>query len=230
MSRNKYPQETIDLILDVSQRLFLEKGFEETTLQDIINELGGLTKGAIYTHFKSKEEIFWAVVGRMDEEGNKALEEIRDDIHLTAKQKLTALFGSTLSRPANEVLYTVKLNLMENPKLLANQVSNIFKYVAPMFIEPILKQGIEDGSLNVKSPKETAEVIMLLVNVWLNPCVILSDIQSVERKIRLFGEILSDMGVDIVSEELINSYIEYEKIFIEVKSSTLKSNKFKGVL
>lgn len=50
MSRNKYPEETVNLILDVSQRLFIEKGYDNTTIQDIIDELGGLTKGAIYHH------------------------------------------------------------------------------------------------------------------------------------------------------------------------------------
>ena len=47
MARNKYPEETYELILDVSTRLFFEKGYEKTSLQYIINELGGLTKGAI---------------------------------------------------------------------------------------------------------------------------------------------------------------------------------------
>ena len=47
MARNKYPEETYELILDVSTRLFFEKGYKKTSLQDIINELGGLTKGAI---------------------------------------------------------------------------------------------------------------------------------------------------------------------------------------
>ena len=56
MSRNKYPEVTVEKILDVSQRLFYEKGYEKTSIQDIVNELGGLSKGAIYHHFKSKED------------------------------------------------------------------------------------------------------------------------------------------------------------------------------
>ena len=61
MARNKYPEVTVERILDVSQRLFLEKGYDNTTIQDIVDELGGLSKGAIYHHFKSKEEIMDAV-------------------------------------------------------------------------------------------------------------------------------------------------------------------------
>ena len=47
MARNKYPEVTVEKILEVSQRLFMEKGYDNTTIQDIVNELGGLTKGAI---------------------------------------------------------------------------------------------------------------------------------------------------------------------------------------
>lgn len=57
MSRNKYPEETEKMIIQVATKLFLEKGYENTSLNDIISNLGGLTKGAIYSHFKSKEEI-----------------------------------------------------------------------------------------------------------------------------------------------------------------------------
>ena len=48
MARNKYPELTVEKILEVSQRLFLEKGYEQTTIQDIVDNLGGLTKGAVY--------------------------------------------------------------------------------------------------------------------------------------------------------------------------------------
>ena len=53
MARNKYPEVTVEKILDVSQRLFLEKGYDATTIQDIVDDLGGLTKGALYHHFLS---------------------------------------------------------------------------------------------------------------------------------------------------------------------------------
>ena len=53
---------TEERILDVAQRLFLEKGYENTTIQDIVNELGGLTKGAVYHHFKSQKKFLVGVV------------------------------------------------------------------------------------------------------------------------------------------------------------------------
>lgn len=52
MARNKYPEETVQKILDVSRTLFREKGYDHTTIQDIVNALG-MSKGAVYHHFKS---------------------------------------------------------------------------------------------------------------------------------------------------------------------------------
>ena len=96
MSRNKYPEQTVERILDAARRLFLEKGYEATTIQDIVDELGGLTKGAVYHHFKSKADImnalgdrlflerdpFLAVAGRKDLNG---LEKLREVIRLHEK-------------------------------------------------------------------------------------------------------------------------------------------------
>mgnify|MGYP000520802420 CR=1 FL=1 len=53
----KYPEVTIERILDVSLKLFLEKGYEQTTIQDIVDELGDLSKGAIYHHSKEKKKL-----------------------------------------------------------------------------------------------------------------------------------------------------------------------------
>ena len=86
MARNKHPEETVGRILDVASRLFLEKGYEHTSIQDIINNLGGLSKGAIYHHFKSKEEILIAVTDRMTAESNHMLAQIRDASGLNGRE------------------------------------------------------------------------------------------------------------------------------------------------
>ena len=48
MARNKYPAVTVEKMIEGSQRLFVEKGDDNTTIQDIVNDFGGLTNGAIY--------------------------------------------------------------------------------------------------------------------------------------------------------------------------------------
>ena len=56
----------------------MEKGYDATSLQDIISETK-LSKGAIYHHFSSKEEIFEAIFRRIGEQNTAALAKVRDD-------------------------------------------------------------------------------------------------------------------------------------------------------
>ena len=103
MARNKHPEETVNLILDVAFRLFMEKGYEHTSIQDIIDQLGGLSKGAIYHHFKSKENIFDALTSRMSEDSNRKLAVLRDQKGLSGEEKLKAIFKESLNRPLQEI-------------------------------------------------------------------------------------------------------------------------------
>ena len=96
MARNKHPEETVEKILAVSAKLFMEKGYEHTTLQDIIDNLGGLTKGAIYHHFKGKEEILLAIADRMGEQTEAWMRTVRDDPGLTGAEKLQKMFRASL--------------------------------------------------------------------------------------------------------------------------------------
>ena len=66
MPRNKYPEQTVEKILNAAAALFAEKGYQSTTLQDVIDATG-LSKGAVYHHFRSKEEIARKVGDRMGE-------------------------------------------------------------------------------------------------------------------------------------------------------------------
>ncbi len=64
MARNKYPDQTVEKILDVAFGLFCSKGYDNTSISDIVAGLDGLTKGAIYHHFDSKEAILDAAFER----------------------------------------------------------------------------------------------------------------------------------------------------------------------
>lgn len=57
---------TIETILTVSTKLFLEKGFDKTSMRDIA-EAANVSKGAIYHHFKSKDDVINAVTKRQTE-------------------------------------------------------------------------------------------------------------------------------------------------------------------
>ena len=60
MARNKYPEETVQKILAVSYRLFLEKGYEAASIQDIA-AAAGYSVGSVYRQWKSKQQLFMEI-------------------------------------------------------------------------------------------------------------------------------------------------------------------------
>lgn len=209
MSRNKYPEETVNLIIDVSLKLFLEKGYENTSIQDIINGLGGLSKGAIYHHFKSKEAILAAVSDKCNESIIAELREVRDDKNLNGYQKLKKMFRVSLSSSSQDIIFTLAPSMMENPRLLVLQLQEIFTDIAPIFIQPVIEQGINDGSIQTDFPKELSEVMILLTNIWLNPLVIEANPEEMTNRARCFNSLLKGMGLDLLDDELIARYTHY---------------------
>lgn len=202
MARNRHPEETVNLILNVSLRLFMEKGYDHTSIQDIIDHLGGLSKGAIYHHFKSKEEILDAVTERITAESNRALAEIRDRPGLTGLEKLRALFKESLLRPVQEELFSMSPDLSANPRMLYGSLRHCVEDAAPHYVLPILRQGMEDGSIQTECPAELAELILLAVNVWINPMFFRSTAEESFRKIAVFAEMMKGLGLDIVDDEM----------------------------
>lgn len=218
MARNKHPEETVNLILAVATRLFMEKGYEHTSIQDIINELGGLSKGAIYHHFKSKEDILVAVTNRMTEVSNKMLEEIRDRKGLNGKEKLKIIFKESLGRSDMDDIFTVAPDLGNNPRLLFSMFRDTVDDVVPLYILPIIQQGISDGSIRTDYPTELAELVALAANIWTNPMVFNNTIEEYYRKLMVFKQMLDGFGLDIVDEELLGRMRELAAIYLETKN------------
>ncbi|MCI8567398.1 MAG: TetR/AcrR family transcriptional regulator [Lachnospiraceae bacterium] len=217
MARNKHPEETVQRILDVAFRLFMEKGYERTSIQDIISQLGGLSKGAIYHHFRSKEEILEAVTNRMTEESNLLLAQIRDRNDLSGAEKLRMIFKMSIQRPVQEDIFTFAPDFHNNPKLLSSMLQDTIENVAPDYILPIIRQGGADGSIRTKYPQALAELIMLVANIWLNPMVFDSSVEESYQKIMVFDEMLRGLGLDLLDQEMIDRIKELTALYQEHK-------------
>lgn len=213
MARNKHPEETVNFILDVAFRLFMEKGYEYTSIQDIIDQLGGLSKGAIYHHFKSKEDILVAVIDRMTAESNQMLADIRDSSGLSGEEKLKKIFRESISRSVQNDIFTVAPDFRDNPKLLFSLLHDTIDNAAPNYILPIIRQGISDGSIKTDYPEQLAELILLAANVWLNPMIFDSTEEESRRKFMVFRQMLQGFGLDIVDNETLERVGELASIF-----------------
>lgn len=206
MSRNKYPEETVQRILDAAQSLFLEKGYERTTVQDIVDRLGGLTKGAIYHHFQSKEAILSAVMERMFAQAADSAnrwEEIRDQQGPTGIEKLRRMLLEGIQDPVQDQMYHAAPDLKKTPQILAAMLHDSVEITAPELVQPVLEQGIADGSIQTEYPKELAELIMLLMNFWIYPAVFHVSEEAYARKFAFLCDLLPKLGLDgLINEEI----------------------------
>ncbi len=202
LARNKYPEETVNLILETAMKLFAEKGYEHTSIQDIINNLGGLSKGAIYHHFRSKEDILNAVTIKMSEQSNKMLFEIQNSPGLTGKEKLRKLLVESLNRSVHDEIFAAAPNIGDSPALVFSILRGTIDYTAPVYVLPIIEQGIADGSIQTEYPKELAELILLVGNVWLDPMIFDDDPEGIYRKCKMYDQMLRAFGLDILDESV----------------------------
>lgn len=217
MARNKHPEETVNLILDVAYRLFMEKGYEYTSIQEIIDNLGGLSKGAIYHHFKSKEDILLAVTDRMTAESNKMLAVIRDRTDLNGKEKLKTIFKKSICRPVQDEIFAVAPNFNHNSKLLFSLLHDTIDEVAPKYILPIIRQGITDGSIQTEYPEQLSELILFVANIWINPMVFGSSEDETYRKFMVFNQMMQSFGLDIADDEILERLQELTAIYTKNK-------------
>lgn len=209
MARNKYPEVTEERILDVAQRLFLEKGYENTTIQDIVNELGGLTKGAVYHHFKSKEEIMDAVGDRMFFENNP-FEAVKDRTDLNGLQKLREVIRLNQSDAARTSMTVQSIPLTRNPRVLAGMIDANRRILTPYFLE-LIEEGNRDGSIHTEYAKEIAELLPLLTSLWLLPSVFPATKEEMRQKFSFIGEMMEKMGVplfDDTIQRLVDEFFE----------------------
>ncbi|MEF9955292.1 MAG: TetR/AcrR family transcriptional regulator [Clostridium sp.] len=213
MARNKYPEETVRLILEEALKLFIKKGYENTSIQDIIDNLGGLSKGAIYHHFKSKEEIFDAACKKIGDENSIYYDKIRDDKNKNGYEKLKTMIMAAYANPNNDAVISMTTQIMSDPKFMMNQIEEMYEIVAPNYIEPIIRQGIRDGSIKTDYPKELAEVMITLLNIWINPIIAKTSVDEMKQKLKFLGVLLHGIGIDILDDEITAQYLLYFERF-----------------
>ena len=208
MAQNKHPEQTIERILDTAAQLFFQKGYDKTTLQDIIDATG-LSKGAIYHHFASKEAILIAVADRMGEYNCAVLSEVRDKKGLTGAEKLRELFRASLTLSFQGKILHMLPFLIENPKFMALQMQSILEEAAPHYILPILREGIADGSIRTDHPEQLSEVLLILSDLWLHPILRPSTPEQVRARCAFFNQFTRQYGFELLDSDIIDAMADF---------------------
>lgn len=208
MARNRHSEQTVERILEEASRLFLQKGYEKTSMQDIMDATG-LSKGAIYHHFASKEDILLRIGERMGVQNAAALQSVIDNSSLNGAQKLKEVFRVSLHGEQQAAMLRMIPYLLDNPRFLALHMQEIFYLTAPAYIAPILEEGMRDGSIRTEHPRAMAEAILVLCDMWINPLLRPATPEEVRERCTAFTSIMQALGLDVFDEEMTQTCVEY---------------------
>ena len=196
MARNRNSHETRKKILEVSKDLFLKKGFDNTSIQDIINGLGGLTKGVIYHHFESKQEILQSIIRENNQEilnynwrGDTGLEKIQN-----------SLMDAFSNFEQQRLVYSASIKL-RSPRLLGEQYLSLFSDFLPEIRERVY-EGVKDQSIKTEYPEELADLIVLTLNIWIGFQISVFSVEELKRKMNFIKLTFDGLGVQLISDEM----------------------------
>ena len=159
----KEAEERRNEILDVAERLFGTKGFDHTSTNDILNEIG-IARGTLYYHFKSKEDILDAMIERITRQLTAKAKAIAENKEIPILQRLTmTVMALNLDNDlGHEVMKQV--HRAQNALMHQKMRENLLTEVNPV-ITGLIKEGIQQGIFQTDYPEEVVEMVMLYASV-----------------------------------------------------------------
>lgn len=215
MTRKYNSQATIETILSVSAKLFLEKGFDKTSMIDIA-ETAGISKGAIYHHFQSKDEIIKAVMERQERAIKTTMERwVSETGSLNGKEKLQFILEKNIDSQTAHYLDDVMCVRMKSAEFVFSFMKDCVNKDS-LLISEIIQQGIADGSLVTDFPDECAEVFLLLINIWCDPVIFNCNIEKLAQRLRFLQYTMKSIGIDVLSDYLLEKTVDLlRKLYIK---------------
>lgn len=152
-------------ILDTAIRLVYTKGYEQMSIQDILQERQ-ISKGAFYHYFDSKGELLEAIIDRMTDDADVLLQPILQDENLPALAKLQKFFDTAGRwKVAQKALFMPMLRVWydDDNAIVRQKVNNTaLDRIGPM-IDQIIGQGISEGVFKVAHAAQLGEVSLSLL-------------------------------------------------------------------
>ncbi|NDO45641.1 TetR/AcrR family transcriptional regulator [Clostridium sp. MD294] len=184
-------------ILDAAQTLFLSKGFEQTSISDIMDIVGG-AKGMFYHCFKSKEEVMHTLCDKMFFENNP-FEKIKNRTDLNGLQKIKELLVINQSDTKRNDFNLQAMSILKDPHILASAIESNKRILTPLWFE-LLEEAKKDGSIKTEYTKELSEILPL-INFWLIPTVYPATAEEIHHKYLFIMEVLSHMGLPLFHDK-----------------------------
>ena len=167
------PEERRAQFLDCAESLFLARGYEATTVNDIIDR-AGLSKGAFYHYFDSKEALLDALAERIAAQAIREAQAVLDDPSLDALARLNGFLAQGRHWKAEQAtrLRAVFTAILRSDNAVLHQriVSASARAVTPVLTR-IVEEGAAQRVFDPPAPAMVAEILLHLGNARMSASV-----------------------------------------------------------
>lgn len=159
MRVSKAPEDRKKEIMEAAARLFLKKGFSETSMLDIANEVG-VVKGLCYRYFNSKQELFDACLELLTDSFIKEIAHILADQKLSVKERFQKMINSWMEN-YKHIKKPLEENLQSDENLHVHDMIALkgYRYLADK-MTVFIQDGCNSGLFQVKNPEVRARYII----------------------------------------------------------------------
>lgn len=173
----KEAEERRNEILDTAERLFVEKGFDGTSTNDILNDIG-IARGTLYYHFKSKEDILDAMIERLTGRLIANASEIvrKKDIPVMQRLTMTMMSLNVSGGIGQEIMK--QIHKPQNALMHQKMQTTLLSAVNPL-ITGLIEEGIAQGICSTDYPADVVEMVLLYSNTAFDD---LAELNSDERR------------------------------------------------
>jgi AcrR family transcriptional regulator len=148
--------------LDAALALFLEHGYDATTINDVIARVG-VSKGAFYHHYRAKDDLLEGLALRFGTQGLDAVADILSQGELNALEKMNAFFARTRQikvETAPVVWSTFKALFRPENLVLYHRIRVALSEVMTPVLTGLIKEGMEEGVFDTPDAHGTALMLM----------------------------------------------------------------------
>ncbi len=170
-------------ILDVAGRLFAQKGYDSTSTNDILEEIG-IARGTLYYHFKSKEDILDAMIDRMMGQMLVQAKALAGQKEIPVQRRLTMIIQALQIRggPGDEIME--QIHKPQNA-LMHQKIQNRLLTELNPLLTGLIEEGIAQGICQTDYPSEVVEMTLLYVNTVFDNLAVRRE-EERRRKIAAF--------------------------------------------
>ena len=171
-------------ILDQAEKLFLEKGYEQTTINDIL-QVSGAAKGSLYYHYKSKADVLDGIIKRRGDENIARARQIATTPGVDARTKLLQVIFSQQPQDEHKREITKELERSGDGQMFLKSLTDIQKRLAPVLSE-IVEEGIAQKVFTVTYPLQSVEILLSAAHCLFDNPLALHDPLEQRQKMLAF--------------------------------------------